>query len=278
MNDLLAQSLAGVAIGIVVGAVVARARLASPPGALIRTNVAGRPVPAVLGDAVVAGSLVALALVGGAAAAGYGRGFARVGFAVAVLVAALGVAGRLDDLRGDEQSRGFRGHLAAAKSGRITGGAIKIGVGIVAGIVAGAVVMSTVVDAILTGAAVALAANLFNLFDRAPGRAAKLWFVAMAPLIFAGIDAWIIAGSGTIGAAAAVFPADVRARGMLGDAGANPLGAVWGLGLALSLQTGGRIVAVTLLLVLNLVSERVSFSKVIDRTAPLRAFDRLGRK
>jgi UDP-GlcNAc:undecaprenyl-phosphate GlcNAc-1-phosphate transferase len=75
-----------------------------------------------------------------------------------------------------------------------------------------------------------------------------------------------------------VLPADLSARGMLGDAGANPLGAVWGLGLAAATGTFGRIVTIAVLLVLNLASERWSFSAAIDRTPILSALDRLGRK
>ena len=64
---------------------------------------------------------------------------------------------------------------------------------------------------------------------------------------------------------------------MLGDAGANPLGAVAGLGLCLATSLGARIVLVLLLLGLNLASERVSFSTVIERTTWLAAVDRWGR-
>jgi hypothetical protein len=100
----------------------------------------------------------------------------------------------------------------------------------------------------------------------------------MAPVVAFGTDAWIAASAGMIGAAVTVLPADLAARGMLGDAGVNPLGAVWGLGLALAVGTGGRAIAAVVLLILNLASERISFSEVIDKTPPLRAFDRLGRK
>jgi UDP-GlcNAc:undecaprenyl-phosphate GlcNAc-1-phosphate transferase len=279
MTEWGAVVAAAGAIGVAVAAVLLLVRLASPPAALVRINVHGKEVPAVLGDSVIGGSLAGLAVLAIAAAVGHGGGSsARVGAAVALLVVALGAAGRLDDLRGDETERGFRGHLDAARSGRITGGFIKIAAGVAGGLAAGAIVTRDPLDAILTGAVVALAANLFNLFDRAPGRAAKLWFVAMVPVVAVGTDAWIAASAGMIGAALTVFPADLGARAMLGDAGVNPLGAVWGLGLALALETGGRVVAAVVLLVLNLVSERVSFSEVIDRTAPLRAFDRLGRK
>ena len=52
---------------------------------------------------------------------------------------------------------------------------------------------------------------------------------------------------------------------MLGDAGANPLGGVLGLGLALSLDETWRLVAIGVLVLLNLASEKWSFSKLIER-------------
>ena len=64
---------------------------------------------------------------------------------------------------------------------------------------------------------------------------------------------------------------------MLGDAGANPLGGVIGLGLALSLGETWRLLAIGVLVLLNLASEKWSFSKLIERSAPLRAFDMWGR-
>jgi UDP-GlcNAc:undecaprenyl-phosphate/decaprenyl-phosphate GlcNAc-1-phosphate transferase len=278
MSDVAVPAMAGFAVGLAVAVVIMRMRLASPPPALMRININGKEVPAVLGDPVVVGSLVALGALTSIAALGWeDADTGRVGVAATLIVAVMWIAGRIDDRRGDEVARGFRGHIKAALGGRITGGFIKIVAGGISGVVAGAVVAEGL-DVLLVGSVIALAANLFNLLDRAPGRAAKLWLVAMVPLFVLAPAEWAVAVAGTVGAALAVLPADLAARGMLGDAGANPLGAVWGLGLALSVGTAGRAAAAAALLLLNLISERYSFSDVIDRTPPLRVFDRLGRK
>jgi hypothetical protein len=278
MSDVAVPAIAGFAVGLAVAVVIMRMRLASPPPALMRININGKEVPAVLGDPVVVGSLVALGALTSIAALGWeDADTGRVGVAATLIVAVMWIAGRIDDRRGDEVARGFRGHIKAALGGRITGGFIKIVAGGISGVVAGAVVAEGL-DVLLVGSVIALAANLFNLLDRAPGRAAKLWLVAMVPLFVLAPAEWAVAVAGTVGAALAVLPADLAARGMLGDAGANPLGAVWGLGLALSVGTAGRAAAAAALLLLNLISERYSFSDVIDRTPPLRVFDRLGRK
>ena len=61
-----------------------------------------------------------------------------------------------------------------------------------------------------------------------------------------------------------------------GDAGANSLGAVVGT-LLLAGPVWLLLGAVVVLLVLQLLSERVSFSRVIDGNRVLRAADRFGR-
>ena len=63
---------------------------------------------------------------------------------------------------------------------------------------------------------------------------------------------------------------------MLGDTGANVIGAALGLGVVLGTEESTRIAVMLLLLLLNVAAELVSFSDVIDRVPPLRWFDRLG--
>ena len=56
------------------------------------------------------------------------------------------------------------------------------------------------------------------------------------------------------------------------------LGAAAGALLVVRLGTTGEWIALAGLVALNLASEVVSFSRVIDRTAPLRLADRWGRR
>jgi UDP-N-acetylmuramyl pentapeptide phosphotransferase/UDP-N-acetylglucosamine-1-phosphate transferase len=124
---------------------------------------------------------------------------------------------------------------------------------------------------------VALTANLVNLTDRAPGRAAKVTLMAAVPLMVVGEPLWSIAAAPLIGALLGCFGPDLKERAMLGDAGANPLGAVAGLGILLSLSPWWRWTAIVILLALNLASEKWSFSRVIERVPPLRWLDSVGR-
>lgn len=265
-------ALAGFAFGHALLAV----RLRHPPEALIRVNVDGRPVPAVLAEPVVAGGLVALGGLAVVAAFESELSFPRTYLAVAVISVVLGSAGRWDDLRGDERERGFKGHLRAMGRGALTGGVLKILAGAVAGLLAGGVVAHG--WAILeTGVLVALTANVVNLLDRAPGRAGKVTIAVGAPLAVLGSVGWTLGAAGIMGALVACLPADLRARAMLGDAASNPIGGVLGLGLALSLGRPGRLAAIAVLVLLTALSERYSFSQAIERVAFLRALDHLGR-
>ena len=267
-------------VGAVVAALAAPAAIRRAPANLVRMNVSGRPVPAVLGWALSAGALAGLAvavLIDGTLDSG---GFTtRVAAATGVLVVGMGAAGYADDRRGDEESRGFGGHLRAALSGRITGGAIKVVVGGVVSLAAGALVwgFDDPADVLSTALAVALTANLLNLLDRGPGRAAKVGVLLLLPGLALARFGWPLAVAGITGALVVCLPVDLRERAMLGDAGANPLGAVAGLGLCLATSLGVRIGLVLLLLGLNLASERISFSSVIERTPWLAAADRWGR-
>jgi hypothetical protein len=97
------------------------------------------------------------------------------------------------------------------------------------------------------------------------------------PLVVVGDPGWVVAAAGLLGALAGCLSLDLSERAMLGDAGANPLGAVLGLGLGVTLETTGRLAAIALLVVLNAASEKWSFSRAIERVGWLRALDDIGR-
>jgi hypothetical protein len=200
------------------------------------------------------------------------------GLAVVVAGLAFLILGLVDDLMEDAGSRGFRGHLRALAGRRLTGGGIKLLGGALAAVAAASLAMPEGRHALLlpVGAAlVASGANVANLLDLRPGRCAKvflpLWGVGC--LLDPPGGAW---SAGLAGAALAGLPFDLREEGMLGDAGANSLGAVVGT-LLLAGPVWLQLGAVVVLLALQLLSERVSFSRVIDGNRVLRAADRFGR-
>ena len=281
-GDLVGEFLAALAAGVVGGLLATMAALRAAPNGLVRTNVNGRQVPVVLGFGVAVGAVAGIfALVAAGSftesqASDGSIDFSRAGIVIGI-VGVMFAAGLYDDRRGDEAARGFRGHLGAARGGALTGGLVKIAAGALAGLIATLPFAGPLhkLEAFLL---VPLAANLFNLLDRAPGRAVKVGWLFLVPLLAFGSEQWGLAAAGATGALLAVTPFDVRERGMLGDAGSNPLGAIVGLGLVLSLPEPWLALSVVVMLALNALSERVSFSTVIDSSAWLRALDRIGRR
>jgi hypothetical protein len=165
-------------------------------------------------------------------------------------VAALGLA---DDLWSGEE-RGFRGHLGR----RRTTGVLKLlGIPLV-----GLLATRRVSGALLVG----LAANFLNQLDTRPGRALKAYLLA-APLARA-----------PVGAAVILAPYDLREMAMLGDSGANALGAMLGLSSVSRLTERGRWVAIGALAGLTVLGETRSLGELIERTPLLRRVDALGRQ
>ncbi|MDX6199975.1 MAG: hypothetical protein QOJ79_3126 [Actinomycetota bacterium] len=216
-----------------------------------RTNYRGRSVSKAAGPALA----VAVSAGAGAAAAVAGVG--------------AGLAGAYDDLHGSADSaKGFRGHLGALRHGRLTTGAAKL-LGISAASLVAAACIRPRRDVVLSGAVIAGTANLVNLLDLRPGRALKVGLAGAA----------LLGRPGVVGSCAALLPGDLAERRMLGDCGANALGAVLGVALVERLRPrAARQVALAALLGLTAASERVSFTEVIDRTSALRRLDRLGRR
>ncbi len=281
----LPLALVGVLVGWAVGMWAAPQVLAGLAGSsLARVNYRQRQVVAGLGLLLVLGLLVWAAPLAVAARVDPLRA-ARAGLlapsGLGVVVAGLAflLLGLADDLIEDQGgNRGFGGHLRALASGRLTGGGIKLLGGVLAGLLVAS--LATPGDrpawvVLLGGLVVASAANTANLLDLRPGRCAKvflpLWVVGC--LVDPGGGAW---SAGLAGAALAALPFDLREEGMLGDAGANALGAVVGT-LLLAGPMWLLWAAAAVLLALQLASERVSFTRVIESNRVLRAADRLGR-
>lgn len=250
--------------------------------ALQRENFRGVAVPTAGGVFIV----VALLLVEGGRAVlgalgvGSETGLTLARSEVLFAVFGFGFLGLVDDLVAVGSDRGFRGHLGALRRGRVTTGLLKL----IGGVCVAVVLVATpgfksgrtlLVDGVL----IALAANFGNLLDRAPGRTIKAAFVVYVPLAFVlGVGPTGVAIAVVMGAAFGLFGDDVRERLMLGDTGANVIGAVLGLAVVLGTSETTRLIVMVALIVLNVAAELVSFSRVIDRVPPLRAFDRAGRR
>jgi UDP-N-acetylmuramyl pentapeptide phosphotransferase/UDP-N-acetylglucosamine-1-phosphate transferase len=210
-----------------------------------RHNRRGRRVSLVGGPALTVGATAA-----GVAGAGAVSG----SVAAAALVAGLGsgLVGGYDDLVG-------------ARPRRVTSGLVKVvGVG-VAALVAAALlpdparrtVAGRAVDVALAAGVIGGTANLVGLLDVRPGRALEASLVLGVPLA-ASVRRDDVAKSaaglaaGVTGAAGGLLPADLDEEVMLGDAGANALGALLGVAYAARTGRAGRLAALVALAALTI--------------------------
>ena len=262
---------------------------------LERVNFRGRTVSLRGGVGVAAGAVAASAQLGRALGAGAGM---RPAAAAVAATGAAGAAGLIDDLDsgahdGQAPAKGLKGHLSALARGRVTTGAVKIAVIGSGALVAGVLLArhraaaaplrrpaATALDAVVSAVTIASWADVHNLLDLRPGRALKAAALLTAPLLAdrrRAAAASRALAAGCLGAAAAALPGDLMEETMLGDTGANALGALAGTALAAHPARPVRVAAAAAGTGLVLASERVSFTRVIARTPALAALDAVGR-
>ena len=182
-----------------------------------------------------------------------GRRVPLIGWTVALHEPVVTAIGLVDDLWSGPE-RGFREHVRA----RTTTGLLKL-----LGIPAYALLRTrSLSGALLVG----LAANVLNQLDTRPGRALKAYVLAA------------LAVDAPLTLAVLLLPYDLREMTMLGDAGANGLGALLGLKSVDRITGRGRWAAIGALAGLTVLGERTSLGSLIERTPWLADLDRLGRR
>lgn len=202
----------------------------------------------------------------------------------------LGVAllGLIDDLLSGPpaRSRGWRGHGRAVLAGEFSTGALKAAGSLALALYASQGLGFDVGEYLLAVALLVLTTNLFNLLDLRPGRSAKAFLllgVLLSVVAWHGRypdqdgfpPLWIV---GPL--AAPILVAgwyDLRERTMLGDVGANLIGAVAGLWLIAAFDTTGQLIALAIVLAITIYGEFRSLNTLIERTPLLREIDSIGR-
>lgn len=275
---------------------------------LERPNFAGEPV--LTGAGLVPALAVALVAVA-AARVPFPSGpllLPRMAALLAAATATFAALGLIDDLWGSREAGGFRGHLRLLlRERRVTTGLVKAVGGGAVGLAIGVAIahsgaggeplpavtsfpggferpVAGALQALLVGIWIALAANAINLLDLRPLRAAKgtglLGFlVATVALIFrSGGAGLLLAAFGLLaGALVPYLPHEARRRVMLGDAGANALGAAVAVSAVFALPAPLPLGALTALMALfHLLSERHSLSSLIAARSWLRRLDAWG--
>ena len=270
------------AIGGLLLSLIGSGRASREGQPVVRLNYAGRPVPVVLGGVLVRAAntalLVAFSL---ALLAGPVRAW-EIPLLVFGGSYLLFLVGTLDD-RSTSETRGIRAHVSALARGGVTTGIWKLvtgaGIAVLLAVQLGGGLGRVIVSALV----IALSINVTNAMDVRPGRALKwaaLWLLpisvfAVATRSEAGV---VLAAFAYMGSGFGVLPSDLGEKGMLGDAGSNPLGLVLGTVLAAVLPQWGLVAALAALLGLQIAAETVTISRLIEAVPPLRWFDRLGRR
>ena len=186
-------------------------------------------------------------------------------------------AGALDDLIGNRNVSGLKGHFKSLFKGELTTGGFKALFGGFVGLVVSVCISSSIVDIIVNTLIIALSTNLMNLFDLRPGRAIKAYLVIMIPIYITLTGYTKVFPLLILPNVLAYFNIDLKARGMMGDTGSNVLGITIGVLMALGYGIKVRLAWLVFLILMHLITEKFSLTKIIEKNRVLKFIDNLGR-
>lgn len=188
------------------------------------------------------------------------------------------VVGLIDDLTGNRDTLGFRGHIKSLLSGKLTTGGLKAIVGGFISLLIGSFFSYHIVEILINAFIIALFTNLINLLDLRPGRAIKGFLLISISFIFTGLisKARVMLMS-FIAYAIAYLPQDIKAKSMMGDVGSNALGIVLGIAAVTSYSITVKYIMLGLLILVHIITEKHSLTEIIKNNFVLNFFDKLGR-
>ncbi len=194
-----------------------------------------------------------------------------------IIVLGFALIGLLDDLLGDKVKQGFKGHISELFKGRLTTGSLKLfgGPAIVLLALSPKIEQNGYLGVLIDVVCISLFANLFNLLDLSPGRTTKFALISLLPVfLFAEVRLFMFTIFAIL---AASLVLDIREKYMLGDTGSNVIGALVGVAFVHAFNLQHTLIITILVFALNILSEFVSFSKIIQRFLPLRLFEEVGQ-
>ncbi len=192
-------------------------------------------------------------------------------------IMSMSFAGFIDDSIGNRDFSGLKGHFTALLHGKLTTGGFKAILGGLVGLAICVSLNKTIVGIIVGTLVVALSTNLMNLLDLRPGRAIKVYiFISLILFIFGSMFEREMMTL-ILPAVLAYFYYDLKAKAMMGDAGSNVLGISLGIFIVTSHSFGVQVFWLLLLVVIHLVAEKFSITKLIEKNFILNYIDKLGR-
>ena len=242
-----------------------------------RENYRGVQLPVPLGVAIVPVALIALIPIALLARLTTLDIFPADLSIVIAFIPGVALLGLVDDVMAGE-SRGLRGHLAAASKGQFSSGMLKATGTLGLALLVASSLPGSDSEFLLAAAVLVLTTNAFNLLDLRPGRSVKA-------LILVGIGLTVATQLTEPAAALGIFLGpvlvagffDLREKAMLGDAGSNVIGALAGVWIVLTLEPSEQLIAFAVLLLINLYGEFRSISTVIEKVPLVRHLDSFGR-
>nr|WP_317333243.1 glycosyl transferase [uncultured Romboutsia sp.] len=186
-------------------------------------------------------------------------------------------AGILDDIIGNRDVSGLKGHFKSLLNGKLTTGGFKALFGGFIGIVISIAISKNIYDIVINTLIIALSTNLMNLLDLRPGRAIKGYLVVSLILLF------------TLGEyirnllllilpnVVAYFNQDLKAKAMMGDTGSNVLGISIGILFVMGYSLKIRLIWLAFLIFIHILTEKYSLTKIIENNKFLNFIDKLGR-
>ena len=186
-------------------------------------------------------------------------------------------AGILDDIIGNRDVSGLKGHFKSLLNGKLTTGGFKALFGGFIGLVISIAISKNIYDIVINTLIIALSTNLMNLLDLRPGRAIKGYLVISIVLLF------------TLGEytrnllllilpnVVAYFNQDLKAKAMMGDTGSNVLGISIGILFVMGYPLKVRLIWLAFLIFIHILTEKYSLTKIIENHKFLNFIDKLGR-
>lgn len=186
-------------------------------------------------------------------------------------------AGILDDIIGNRDVSGLKGHFKSLLNGKLTTGGFKALFGGFIGLVISIAISKNIYDIVINTLIIALSTNLMNLLDLRPGRAIKGYLLISIVLLF------------TLGEytrnllllilpnVVAYFNQDLKAKAMMGDTGSNVLGISIGILFVMGYPLKVRLIWLAFVIFIHILTEKYSLTKIIENNKFLNFIDKLGR-
>lgn len=186
--------------------------------------------------------------------------------------------GLVDDLMGNRDILGFKGHIKSLLRGKLTTGGLKAIVGGFISLLIGSLFSFHIVEIMVNAFIIALFTNLINLLDLRPGRAIKGFLSISILFIFIGLSGEVrTILISFIAYAIAYLPQDIKAKSMMGDVGSNALGIILGIVVVVSYTIITKYIILGLLVLVHIITERYSLTEIIKKSFILNFLDELGR-